>query len=696
MKKEPFLFYLTRLLVYVGIFILMAMLYWSSLLIEGHLQTIGYDVKEIQKELGEIQSENDKLRELVQRGNFQTSSLSPQQPPFEAGSSKDNLLTPDPFYQTTLPHMLGPGFRPHGQRHEAVIARPDNLMPFAGWKDVMEWYGLCVISLTTSKVGIYETYCPAGAVSMEMRKNEKGQEEYYIQLRKDLFWAPLEQRLFGSNVTLAPQFLRKQPVTAHDYKFYFDAFMNKGVESLMTPTLRQDYSDVEEFKVIDDYTFTVRWKTKEIQQADGTVIAKPAYRSKLLTAGLSPLPSFVYKYFANGKKIVEDDAKEDTYRTNLIWAQNFSHHWANNYIVSCGAWIFDGMTDREVRFKRNPDYFNPLASLVTTLTYAIKSSTDGVWEDFKAGNLDSITILPYQHADLYDFMRTAAYRAQAQQHKAIKTIQYLERAYTYLGWNEAKPYFKSKKVRQALTMAIDRERIIRQNLNGNGIQTTGTFFPLSPSYDPSIKPYSYDPQRALELLHEEGWYDSQGNGVLSKEIDGQQVPFRFTLTYYMKNLNTKAVCEYVATALKEVGIECVPNGVEIADLSKVFEDRNFDALYLAWGLGAPPESPRQIWYTAEENAKGSSNAIGFSNKEIDAIIDELEYEYDPIKRKELFYRFDAILHEEAPYTFLYVPKTMSAYREYLQNVFIPADRQDLIPGANVGEPISSLFWIKTP
>ena len=88
-----------------------------------------------------------------------------------------------------------------------------------------------------------------------------------------------------------------------------------------------------------------------------------------------------------------------------------------------------------------------------------------------------------------------------------------------------------------------------------------------------------------------------------QEIDGKLTPFQFSLTYYVKNLNSKAICEYVSTALKEIGNECTPNGVETADLSKIFEDRNFDFLYLAWNLSTPPEDPRQLWYSADANQK---------------------------------------------------------------------------------------------
>ena len=115
---------------------------------------------------------------------------------------------------------------------------------------------------------------------------------------------------------------------------------------------------------------------------------------------------------------------------------------------------------------------------------------------------------------------------------------------------------------------------------------------------------------------------------------------------------------------------------------------------MAWGLASPPEDPRQLWYSGEAKEKGSSNLVGFANAEADKIINELEYEYDEARRIELYHRFSRIIHEEAPYTFLYIPKASLLYRDYVKNVFIPRDRQDLIPGADVAEPTSSIFWIK--
>lgn len=690
MKHEPFGLYLVRFISGLALFAFMVMLYWSSALVEK-------DLKFIQGELLQIKNELLLLKEEIGNVPKDVRKDLPDNPKASQDlfiPSSANLLTPDPFYASTLKKLLGPRFKPHGLRKEASIGKPDNLHPFSNWSQVAGWNELCTLSLTSQKIGKYETFCPEMALSMELRQTPEGMPEYWLSLRKDVFWKPLDPSFFPPDVQLAPDFLHPHQVTAHDFKFYYDALMNPHVESGHAVAMRLYYSDVEEMRVIDDFTLAIRWKTKTGQDAEGKTIHQMKYLSKSLTGALRPLACFIYQRFADGTKIIADDSDPSIYRTNPVWAQNFSHHWAQNYIVSCGPWQFDGMTDREIRFRRNPDFFNHEAALTETYEVKFRDSPDLIWEDFKTGSLDLFEVPPNLIAEFDRFLLSAPYQEQKQQGLGIKRLDYLGRSYNYVGWNEARPLFKSKKVRQALTLAIDRERIIRQNLNGMGVQTTGPFFPYSPSYDASLKPYPYDPYRARQLLQEEGWYDSDGDGVIDKLVDGKRIPFIFTLIYFVKNPTTKSVCDYIATALKEIGIHCNLNGVDMADLSALFEGKDFDAVFLGWALGSPPEDPKQLWDSSGAKQTGSSNAIGFANKEVDKIIEELEYEFDPVKRISLYHRFDALIYEEAPYTFLYAPKVALIYRDYLQNVFIPADRQDILPGANVGEPQPSLFWIK--
>jgi peptide/nickel transport system substrate-binding protein len=694
MNKEPFGFYLLRLLLSIGLLIFIILLYWSSLLTEQDLKSIQTNVGEIKNELKSLRTDVDKWRQTAPQGVTQSSHTHFSTQSTRADPSLPNLLSEDLFYKTTLPKMLGIDFKPQGVRKEASLGKPNNLHPFSNWSHIATWISMCTVSLGTSHFGKYETMAPEMAWKMELRQNKEGLPEYWLHLRQDIFWQPLNPQHFANDVNLAPIFLQKHQVTAHDFKFYFDAVMNPHINEAQAVALRTYYGDIREIEVIDDFTLVVRWKTELVADKTGQLTPHMKYAAKYWTTALRPLATFVYQRFADGSKIIDNDSDPDTYRKNPIWAQNFSHHWAQNAIISCGPWIFDGLTEREIRFKRNADYYMPYAALSEGYEIKFKDSPDAIWEEFKSGALDLFEVPPNQLAEMERFLKGAPYQIQKQKGLGIQRLDYVNQSYSYIGWNEANHLFKNKKVRQALTMAIDRKRIIEQNLNGMAIETTGTFFRYSPSYDESIIPYPFDPQQARTLLAQEGWYDSNGDGIIDKSIDGKLTPFQFKLTYYVKNLTTKAICEYVATALKDIGIICQPNGVDLADLSAAFSDKSFDALSMAWGLGSPPEDPKQLWYTAQE--KGSSNAIGFSNLEIDAIIDQLEYAYDPAKRLALYHRFSAVLYEEAPYTFLYTPKVALVYRDYLQNVFIPAERQDLIPGANVGEPQPNIFWIKQP
>jgi peptide/nickel transport system substrate-binding protein len=680
MNREPLFLYLFRFFSGLAILCLMAMLYWSSLLQETELIQMRQTMQMMQRRLDDLKIQN--IRK-VSTAEETTQEIA------HADLSLPNLLHDDPFYETTLPEILGPEFKPHGTFQHATIARPSTLHPFSNWADVNAWNGLCSLSVAQGLFGKYESMAPNMSLRMEERVNEAGKSEYWIFLRDNVFWHPLNETMFQGAVTLAPHFFERHQVTAEDFKFFFDVIMNPFVQEPGALALRNFFEDIEDVTVIDKLTLVVRWKTHDV---DGE--QKTFYRAKTLTGSLRPLASFVYKYFPDGTKIVEDDSDTNTYRTSSLWGQNFMEHWARNIIVSCGPWIFEQMTDRGIHFKRNPDYFAPLAALGEAIEVTFKESPNNIWQDFKNNKLDFHELQPDQISEYENFLKSDQYLTQKAQGYAINRLDYVARLYSYVAWNQAKPYFQSAKVRQALTMSIDRNRIIKQNLNGMAVPINGTFYRYSTAYDESIEPWPFDPQKARNLLAEEGWYDSDGDGIIDKEIDGKRVPFRFTLTYFVKNPTTKAIVEYIATALKEVGIEVKLLGVELADISNAFEEKSFDALTLAWGLSSPPEDPRQLWSSAGAKERGSSNAIGFANPEIDKIIEQLEFQSDRKKRIELYHRFDKIIHDEQPYTFLYTPKRILLYREYLKNVFIPADNQKLVPGADVTEPQEQVFYLE--
>lgn len=648
----------------IATLVLLGMLYWSTTLIE-------HDLKLLQRQVAQLRH--------VQHASRVTNTSETH----TYDTRYTNLLEEDEYFTKTLPEMVGQNFEPTGCLRQATIGHPQNLHPFNPFREVSSMYGMCTVRVGDLKFGQYETLAPDMGVRLEERDNE-----YWVHLRRDVFWQPLNPDHFPASLALDSFFLRKHPVTAHDFKFYFDAVMNPYISEGKAAALRTYFSDIEEFRVIDDYTFAVRWKAHKTPEDT----EKVKYTSLSLTAALQPLPCFVYQYFADGQKII--DGEED-YKTNSIWAQNFSHHWAKNVIVSCGAYIFDKMDEEGIRFRRNPDHYNPYAALVSGVHYRFKESFDAVWQDFKVGNIDLCSLSPNQLIEYDTFMASSEYAKQEKAGQRIESIDYVDLSFYYIGWNSVKPFFANDRLRQAMTLAIDRRRIIEQNLNDMAVVTTGPLARFSPSYDDQITPWPYNPEEAKEILASQGWVDLDGDGIRDKIIDGQKVAFRFTLYYFVKSLSSKVIVEYISTALREIGVDVNLRGVDIADLSRQFEDKSFDAICMGWKLGTPPEDPRQLWHSSGAKEKGSSNAIGFSNPEVDQIIESLNYEYNKEKRVSLYHAFHRIIHREAPYTFLYTPKVRLLYRSRVKNIFIPRERQDLIPGADIPEPNTQVLWLAT-
>lgn len=689
MKDRSLLHFFIRLLVSTAMVLLLALLYWSSLLQEERLAGVEDQLKILQKELKALPV----TKEAATFPSMHSEVTAKNRPHID--HSLPNLLQQDPYFTQTLPKLLGPNFRPQGTLRMASIGVPQNLHPFSQWAQVSEWTNYCQGAIANQKFGFYETLAQDFAIKMEKRATDRPDRvAFWIHLREGLFWQPLEQRHFPATFQLSRHFLQKHPVTAHDFQFFFDALSNTHVDVPEAVTLRFLLRDIERVETIDDLTFVVTCKLTTHVDDQGKAVLSLPYAVPFYVAQLRPLARFVYQYNQEGFKICSEDSSLDFYRLSSTWAQGFANHFASRVIVSCGPWIFDGISESQIRFRRNSDYFSPVHALYDTIEIYFLETQDAIFRDFVAQKIDLCMISPQNLIELENFLASPRYSLKKQQGLTVKRLDYLQRRYTYVGWNEKNELFKSSKVRRALTMAIDRSRLIRQNLNGKGVEITGPFFFGSSEYNPTLAPIPYDPDLAKLLLAEAGWSDSDANGVLNKVINGKDEPFRFTLIYYVKDAVGKINCEQIAQFLKQIGVQVDLNGLDVADISQNFEDKSFDAIYLSWSLGSPPEDPRQLWHSEGALVKGSSNMIGFQNMEVDRLIERLQYESDLDTRKNLFWRMHDVLYKEQPYSFLFSPMSTLIWWSNLRNIFIPKDRQDLVPGATVEQPAIMYSWKK--
>jgi peptide/nickel transport system substrate-binding protein len=261
--------------------------------------------------------------------------------------------------------------------------------------------------------------------------------------------------------------------------------------------------------------------------------------------------------------------------------------------------------------------------------------------ELKAGGIDTMRISPIQYQRQTD---TPEFKS------LFNKYRYPMSAYTYLGYNLRNPLFSDKRVRQALTSAINKDEIVHGVLLGMGQVAHGPYKPGTWPYNPHIRDFDYNPERARALLAEAGWQDKNSDGILIK--DGK--PFQFTVLTNQGNDQRIRTAVIIQRRLKLIGIDMKIRVLEWASFITNFIDkRNFEAVILGWTIGQDPDL-FDIWNSRKTGVK-ELNFIGFNNKEVDDLLEKGRTTFDMETRKRCYFRLQEILADEQPYTFLYVP-----------------------------------------
>ncbi|RME41573.1 MAG: peptide-binding protein, partial [Deltaproteobacteria bacterium] len=314
--------------------------------------------------------------------------------------------------------------------------------------------------------------------------------------------------------------------------------------------------------------------------------------------------------------------------------------------IGTGPYRFvEWVPGEKVVLEANEDYFEG-RPYIKRVVYRIVPDQSTQFMELLSGGLDLMDLTPIQYTTQTD---TPAFK------RNFNKYRYLAFSYTYLGYNLERPLFQDKRVRQAISYAIDKKEIIDGVLLGLGQPATGPYKPDTWVYNPKVKRYSHDPEKARQLLRAAGWQDSDGDGVLDKE--GR--PFRFTIVTNQGNDLRVKSAEIIQRRLKEVGIEVKIRVVEWATFLKEFiHAGNFDACILGW-RGGPEPDQYNIWHSSKTGPR-QLNFIHYKNAEVDELLEKGRRTFDQAERKRIYDRFQEILAEEQPYTFLYVGEALPA------------------------------------
>ena len=219
----------------------------------------------------------------------------------------------------------------------------------------------------------------------------------------------------------------------------------------------------------------------------------------------------------------------------------------------------------------------------------------------------------------------------------------------FLYLNTRQPKLEDKRVRQAVAHSIDMDQIIKIVYGGLADRLASPIHPSSDLYNKDLKPYAFNIEKAKQLLKEAGWEDSNNDGIVDKEIDGEQVELDLEFQYTGRSERQKnlgLLCEETA---KKAGIKFTLKSMEYRTMSQNVRNGDFDIA--PGGRTWPPVSwsPKQNWHT------GGAGRTGFGNAETDALIDNIDAELDKEKRTAMVKDLQAIIYDEQPEIYLISP-----------------------------------------
>lgn len=275
-------------------------------------------------------------------------------------------------------------------------------------------------------------------------------------------------------------------------------------------------------------------------------------------------------------------------------------------------------------------------------------------------NDDNIARLTAYENGLGDMMRATPeqYRSKIEDPSFLEKHQALawnnmRSGYALIAWNcgnrNGKPTpFVDRRVRRAMTMLLDRERINRDFYEGLATVCTGPFNPRAPQSDPDVKPLPYDLDECKRLLTEAGWIDRNADGVLENERGD-----RFSFEYFYSSGSTFAAKTgaYLRDQCAKVGIVCELQVRDWAIGESIRKARDYDAFAFAWSWTKPESDPVQLWHSRYIANQGD-NFVQWNSPEADKLIDAGQKEIDPTKRMKIWHELHRLINEEQPCTFV--------------------------------------------
>jgi peptide/nickel transport system substrate-binding protein len=433
-----------------------------------------------------------------------------------------------------------------------------------------------------------------------------------------------------------------RPVTAHDAEFTFKVIMTSSVP---IPALRTDAQYLRWVKAYDDHTLV--YFHKEPLATNVMSMMFPLLPKHMYEKSLAEDPTLVRS--PHHTRLEQSPVVGGAYElTKRQPGQEFVLRRRESHYMRDGKQVRDKPPFEEVRFKIIEDLNTALLAL-------------------KSGYLDEMLILPDQwvgQTNDDDFYRLNTKAS------AVSWTDY------YIVWNQQTPYFSDRRVRWALSYAIDYKEMLQTVFYGIFDPSRGLYHPTSPMFpSDGPQPLTQDLDKAEDLLDAAGWIDTDGDGIRDKEINGRRIPFRFTLMCHqvamLVRLNT-----LVKESLDKIGIDCIVKPTEFTVCVQRTRDKKFQAYQGVWSTGADPSDKANLFKTGEGRNYGD-----YRNPKVDALFMKARRELDDDARMRIYGEIHKLIWADQPYTWLIYRNDFYGFNKRLRGYnFSPRGPYGFSPG----------------
>jgi peptide/nickel transport system substrate-binding protein len=311
-----------------------------------------------------------------------------------------------------------------------------------------------------------------------------------------------------------------------------------------------------------------------------------------------------------------------------------------NSPVGCGAFTFvEWITGDHLTVKKNPNYWQKGQPYLDQVIY--KPVTDATVR---------LTSLQSNEVQMIDQI-SAKDVAKTQSDSTLKLDQIAALGFNYISLNQKQPPFDKKELRQAVAWTIDRDTIIKSVLFGIGKPAQTPIPPNSWAYDDSVQIYKQDYDKAKAMLAAGG----QPNG------------FEFSMLV-TNSPDSIQLAEAFRSQMMKVGITAKLELLEFATLLSRSNASNYQAVSLGWSGRPDPDGNIYNYFHTD----GGNNRGGYSNPDVDKLLEQTRAESDPAKRKVLYTQVTTLIAQDAPMIFFDFPSEIKTWRPVVQGfVHVP-------------------------